>query len=66
MSSGNYQWIKEVLGWTLIARHPFSVDQMRQALELLTGDEIFDMEDLLRSECGSLVGSAIVSANGAN
>jgi tetratricopeptide (TPR) repeat protein len=53
--SGNYEWIKLVLGLTLVARQPLTLDQMKQALELLTNDEVFDMEDLLRSECGSLV-----------
>jgi tetratricopeptide (TPR) repeat protein len=54
-NSGNYKWIKEVLNWTLIVQKPLSVEQMKTAVELSTGDRIFDMEDLLRSECGSLV-----------
>lgn len=53
--SGNYKWIREVLNWTLIVPKPLSIEQMKTAIELSTGDQIFDMENLLRSECGSLV-----------
>jgi tetratricopeptide (TPR) repeat protein len=54
--SGNYRWIKEILGWTLILPSPFAVQQMNTAVNLSFNDEIYNMEDFLRSECGSLLG----------
>ncbi|KAH8756905.1 hypothetical protein BGZ57DRAFT_996960 [Hyaloscypha finlandica] len=53
--SGNYAWIKEILGWTLILPSPFAIQQMKTAVDLSLNDDVYDMEDLLRSECGSLL-----------
>jgi tetratricopeptide (TPR) repeat protein len=54
-ASGNYGWIKEILNWTLVAQKPFTTEQMKKAVELSTGDKLFEIETLLRSECGSLL-----------
>jgi hypothetical protein len=54
-NSGNYGWIREVLNWILVTPDSFTIEQMKKAVEMSTGDVIFDMESLLRSECGSLV-----------
>jgi hypothetical protein len=54
-NSGNYGWIREVLNWILVAPDSFTIEQMKKAVEMSTGDVIFAMESLLRSECGSLV-----------
>jgi len=53
--SGNYRWIKEILGWALIVPSPFDVHQMNTAINLSLNDEMDNMEDFLRSECGSLL-----------
>jgi len=53
--SGNYRWIKEILGWTLILPSPFAVQQMNTAVNLSLNDETYNLEDFLRSECGSLL-----------
>lgn len=53
--SGNYDWVKEILGWTLIVPSPFTMQQMETAVELSKNDNIFGIEDFLHSECGSLL-----------
>jgi pentatricopeptide repeat protein len=64
--SGNYRWIKEILGWTLILPSPFAVQQMNMAVNLSLNDEMYNMEDFLRSECGSLLGLVPVLGSSQN
>jgi hypothetical protein len=53
--SGNYRWIKEVIGFVLASSSPLTVAELKIAVELSLQDEMYDMETFLRSECGTIL-----------
>ena len=52
---GTIDLIAELLRWTMILPKPFTIRQMVVAAELSLGDKVFNMEEFLRTECGSLL-----------
>jgi len=53
--SGNYKWIKEIVGFVMAAASPLTVSEIKTAVELSLQDEMYNMEDFLRSECGTML-----------
>jgi len=52
---GSLDLIVQVLHWVTVLPTPFTVQLMRVAVEISTGDKVLSMEDFLRTECGSFL-----------
>ncbi|KAM5354913.1 hypothetical protein ACJ41O_001559 [Fusarium nematophilum] len=46
---------KQIIAWTAWARRPLRVEELRDALEFHTGDQIFHMAGVVKAACSGLV-----------